>query len=324
MRDVTERVRAEAALQASEARYRATFEVGSVGMALTDRKGVFLETNPALAEILGYDSHELIGKFFSELTHPDDVETSVAALHALQQGQQCIRMEERYLKKNGSVVWVDVSVAVLRDPQGEATQFVTHVIDISERKRIEDRLRQDEEALRASEHFARSTVDALVAHIAILDEAGSVITVNSAWRQFALANPVITSNVNEGANYLEVCDMAQGHDAQSAYEFAAGIRAVLRCEQDEFTLEYSCSSPEEVRWFTGHVTRYPDLGVKRVVVTHENITKRKQAEEATKESSTFLTTHFECGTGADLLQGLESSLPWCQQGVDGILQQVGV
>lgn len=138
--------------------------------------------------------------------------------------------------------------------------------------------------LRESERFAHSTVDALSAPIAILDEAGVIIAVNRAWRSFAEVNDALPLNVCEGANYLAVCDAALGAGAEQAATFAVAVHAVMRGEQQEFSLEYPCHSPDQQRWFNVRFTRFSDQGAVRVVVSVENITQRKQLEEALRES----------------------------------------
>lgn len=137
---------------------------------------------------------------------------------------------------------------------------------------------QHEQALRESERFARSTVDALSAHLAILDESGQIIAVNRAWREFANANQGQKSSVCEGMNYLTVCEKSKAHHCDEANVVAAGIRAVMRGEQEEFALEYPCHAPKEQRWFVVRATRFAGEGPVRVVVVHENITQRKLAE----------------------------------------------
>ena len=141
-----------------------------------------------------------------------------------------------------------------------------------------------EPLLPASEGFGQSVLDALSAHIAILDETGSIIAVNHSWRRFAQANHPQPATVCEGANYLSVCDAARGDGAEQAAEFAAAVRAILRGEQDEFSLEYPCHSPDEKRWFNVHATTITSEGAARVVVAHETITTRKLAEEALRHS----------------------------------------
>jgi PAS domain S-box-containing protein len=136
----------------------------------------------------------------------------------------------------------------------------------------------------ASEHFLHSALDALLAHVAILDETGTIITVNRAWRRFAETNSTNPGGLAEGANYLAVCDTAAEPDSEGAAEFAAGIRAVLQDAQDEFVLEYPCHSPTEKRWFIGRVTRFAADGGTCLVVAHENITERRLVEATLRES----------------------------------------
>ena len=141
-----------------------------------------------------------------------------------------------------------------------------------------------------SEGMARSTLDALSAHIAILDERGIIVAVNRAWRVFAEANHAVMGVVCEGADYLAVCAAARGPDAALAAQFAADLRAVMRGGQDEFALEYPCPSPAEPRWFNVRVARFSSEGSARFVVAHENITERKQAETGLRESERLLRT----------------------------------
>ncbi len=137
---------------------------------------------------------------------------------------------------------------------------------------------------RASERVALATLDALSAHIAILDRSGAIIAVNRAWRNFAKANHQSLAGVCEGANYLSVCDAARGPDAAIAADFALAVRAIIRGKRREFSLEYPCHSPNEERWFDVRVTRFPGKGAARVVVSHENITGRKQSEAALRDA----------------------------------------
>jgi PAS domain S-box-containing protein len=135
-----------------------------------------------------------------------------------------------------------------------------------------------------SERFAYATLDALSEHVAVLDDDGTVVAVNRAWREFAQANAVSTRALVEGSNYFDACKSATSVDVEEAARFAAGLRAVIGGELDEFTLEYPCHSPTEKRWFIARVTRFVLEGATRAVVTHANITKRKLAEEALRQS----------------------------------------
>ncbi len=140
------------------------------------------------------------------------------------------------------------------------------------------------EALTQAESFAQSTINALSAHICVLDATGKILATNLAWQQFGEANPAPAPSAQIGANYLAVCDAGARPVAPDAAAFGIGIRAVMSGEQELFELEYPCHSPTEQRWFVGRVTRFPGTGSVRVVVAHENITGRKQAEIELREA----------------------------------------
>jgi two-component system nitrate/nitrite response regulator NarL len=132
---------------------------------------------------------------------------------------------------------------------------------------------------RWGEVFARSTLNSLSAHIAILDEKGRIVATNRAWQRFTSSNPPITTSAGPGTNYLEVSDAAASEGSEEALAFARGIRDVISGRLETFELEYPCHSPDEKRWFVGRVTRFPDTVPPKVVVAHEDITERRLAEE---------------------------------------------
>ncbi|MDO8835703.1 MAG: PAS domain S-box protein, partial [Vicinamibacterales bacterium] len=157
-----------------------------------------------------------------------------------------------------------------------------------------------EEALRRSEWYLRSTVDALSAPIVVLDDRGEIILTNKAYRDFGERNGVEPDVASEGANYLTVCDAASGEHSEEAKPFAEGIREVLSGKRSSFELEYPCHSPHEKRWFIGRVTPFTGEGPRRVVVVHENITGRKEAEMQLRLQSLVLNQIQDCVTVTDL------------------------
>ena len=141
------------------------------------------------------------------------------------------------------------------------------------------RSRPPEDGARRSERFARSVLDGLSAHVAVLDGTGTIVAANVAWKEFAAANGADPGSVSEGADYLRACDSASGPNAEGATAFAAGIREVLGGRKERFELEYPCHSPTQRRWFVGRVSRLPEAGPPRAVVAHEDITDRRRHEE---------------------------------------------
>jgi PAS domain S-box-containing protein len=138
------------------------------------------------------------------------------------------------------------------------------------------RERNDEElvATQARLREARATLDSLLTEIVVLDRQGLVIQCNRAWSTFATANEA-HAEAEIGANYLTACDNA---DEETATSTAVALRAIIAGTSEEFTIEYPCHGPERERWFVLRATRYDGPGPARVVVAHDEITARRQAE----------------------------------------------
>ena len=128
-------------------------------------------------------------------------------------------------------------------------------------------------------HFAQTILNSITAHVAILDSEGFILETNNAWRNFARQNDLLVRPEKLCVNYLEICDNASEDTAGESSNVAQGIRAVIAGQIDEFVLDYPCHSPQERRWFSMKVTRAVDSEPVRVVVSHENITRLKLAEE---------------------------------------------
>src|SRR5580698_6743625 len=102
--------------------------------------------------------------------------------------------------------------------------------------------------------FAAAVIDALSSHICVVDKDSVIVTVNRAWQNFAVENPPVSSRTGVGANYLDICRIASGPDAEDAQKFASGVESVLKGKTELFEMEYSCHSPTKNRWFLGRVT----------------------------------------------------------------------
>jgi PAS domain S-box-containing protein len=146
VQDITERKRAEEALRESEERFRTTFEDAGVGMALVDMQGHPIKSNPALRQMLGYSAEELSRMTFTEYTHPEDRNLDWGLYRELVAGKRDkYEIEKRYLKKGGGVVWGLLTVSLVKDRHGCPVYAVGMVQDITERKRVEQALRESDQ-----------------------------------------------------------------------------------------------------------------------------------------------------------------------------------
>ncbi|MBJ7328768.1 MAG: PAS domain S-box protein [Solirubrobacteraceae bacterium] len=137
-RDITESKRADAALRETEELFRRTFEGAPIGMALVSPDGSWLRVNHAVCELLGFSAAELLSSSFQDITHPDDLEADLDLVREVLDGTRTeYQMEKRFLRKDRGVVWVLLSVSLIRGPDGAPRHFVSHLQDITERKRAE-------------------------------------------------------------------------------------------------------------------------------------------------------------------------------------------
>ena len=138
--DISERNRASDALLESERRFRGSFESASIGMALVALDGHFIEINPAFCELVGYSAEEMTSRRFQHITHPDDLARDLENVQRTLDGDfDSYQMEKRYVRSDGSEVWVMLSVTLVRGADGTPLHFVAHAQDIDARKRADER-----------------------------------------------------------------------------------------------------------------------------------------------------------------------------------------
>lgn len=282
--DVTERRRAEDALKESEERLRLAVEVTGMGVWSAEMPNPSrYEWSPHLKAIWGVRPDiEITPELVWSLVHPDDQDTVRRAMERSldPRGDGRFAVEHRVCRPDGTIAWVQAWGRTLFEGPMDArrpTRSVGVILDISARKRVE-------ETLRKSEELIRSILNALSAHIAVLDGEGNIIAVNSAWERFARANgdpAQVRSGV--GANYLEVCRRAAKDDPDLAMQVLAGLERVLDGTSPAFSIEYPCHSPAEQRWFLLHATPLP-VAVGGAVVSHTSVTDLKSATVSLHES----------------------------------------
>jgi diguanylate cyclase (GGDEF)-like protein/PAS domain S-box-containing protein len=139
--DITQRRETENALRDAEERFRRAFEDAPIGMALVAPDGRFLRVNRTLCDLTRRREVDLLGLTFQQITHPDDLDADIEQARRLLAGEiSSYQMEKRYVRPDGSLVPVMLSVSLVRDSEGEPLHYVSQIEDITDRKRAEDEL----------------------------------------------------------------------------------------------------------------------------------------------------------------------------------------
>jgi PAS domain S-box-containing protein len=186
--DITKQKEDEEELRASEERFRHAFAFAATGMALTDLEGRFLEVNAAYCHITGYSARELAAMNFQSITHSEDLAKKMHEVRRLLADEiPSFVIEMRYVRKDGSVVWVRNSVSLLCNGKHEPTRIILLVEDITERKQAEEALRQlsgrllqsqDDERRRLARELHDSTAQSLAAlgmNLEMVNEAAGLL-----------------------------------------------------------------------------------------------------------------------------------------------------
>lgn len=136
--------------------------------------------------------------------------------------------------------------------------------------------------------LAQTILDSISAHVAILDEDGFILKTNRAWKRFARLNEIQIRPDTFKVNYLEICNKASTEGDGNFAFVADGIKDVMLGKKEEFVMDYPCHSPDIKRWFNMRVTRTAQQTPARIIISHEDITSLKLAEESARQSESEL------------------------------------
>ena len=199
--DVSDRHASEIALRDREAQFRTTFEQAAVGLTHVGLDGRWLRFNQQVCEITGYPADELEHLTFQDITHPDDLVGDVALVEQVLNGQiDSYQLEKRYLRKDGGITWVRITVSLRRDEAGAPLYFIVPIEDVNARKQaevereallseLELRVSERTAELRTSEHRLQMITDSLPALVAYIDRGMKYRFANEAYRQWFGTDP---------------------------------------------------------------------------------------------------------------------------------------
>jgi PAS domain S-box-containing protein len=235
--DITERKQMEQALRESEERYRAIFNNAAVGINLSDRDTRFLQVNSRSASMLGYTQEELKALTVLDITHPDDREFSMANLSALIDGKiGSYRVQKRYVRRDGEVVWADVHVSAIHNRRGEFVANLAVIEDITDRKRAEqERERMRAQLLQAQKMEAIGTLTGGMAH-----EFNNLLTIVSGYAELLLSEK--SESDPEHSDLKRIV-----HAAQRGAELVRSLLAFSRKSEMNFAPVNLNSEVEQVK-----------------------------------------------------------------------------
>ncbi|GAB2668215.1 hypothetical protein GCM10027036_22220 [Flavihumibacter cheonanensis] len=141
-------MRINAAIRSSRQEFSSAFEFASIGMALVSLDGKFTRVNSSLCKLLGYSSKELKALSFQEITHPDDLNTDLGYVEKMLSGEiDSYSMEKRYFRKDGSIIWINLSGSKVNDAEGKPLYFIAQIENINEWKKAQTELLQQKERI---------------------------------------------------------------------------------------------------------------------------------------------------------------------------------
>lgn len=269
--DISDRKAVEDQLRLSQQRFSRAFSTAPQGMALVSPQGRWLEVNQALCTMLGYSREQLLNTDFQHVTHPDDLEVDLHNVEDLLAGEiSSYQMEKRYLDSQQRIIWVLLSVSLVRDSDNQPVHFVAQIQDFSERIAAEM-------AIREREDYLRTLLDNVLDAIITIDQQGYIETFNhAAERIFGYSHLEIT-----GHRVTQLLPQAQRLKRARVFShfLKAGIQQMLGKELELSALR----SNGEVFTIELAISQISHHGERRFIAVIRDIDERKRIERMKNE-----------------------------------------
>lgn len=195
----------------NEEKFRSIFEQAAVGIARVAPDGSWLEVNQRLCDIVGYSKAELLTRTFQDITHPDDLDTDLEYVRQILTGKlRTYSMKKRYFRNDGDIVWINLTVSLVRHENGEPKYFISVVEDISEQKKAEKELYAANQQLAASNQQLMATEQQLRAYNEQLKATNQQLKVTEQKLQVKNRLAEIFLLVTDDGMYLEVLSVVLG------------------------------------------------------------------------------------------------------------------
>jgi len=295
---------AAAVAKRSERDYRSLLEsVTDYAIFRLDADGIVVSWNAGAQEVAGYTSNEIIGQHYSCFFTNEDRSSGLPdRILSAAKAEGRFEGEGWRTRRDGSRFWAGVVVNAIHDENGTLVGFAKVSRDITERRQAQKALRDARDeletrvakrtrelesanlALLERERFAEMVLNSMGSEIAIIDESGVILKTNNRWSAFGERNGASPDFKWIGSNYFDVCRMSEASGDTDSGQVLVGLIDLLNGRREDFNFAYSCSSPDESRWFILRARPLIVSGRVLAVITHENVTELKKTQEAIRVS----------------------------------------
>lgn len=283
IRYAIERKRAQVALKASEDRFASFMERSPTIAFIKDAQGRYLYANRLFEQTLGLQAGQWRDRRDDDLLPRHAAEPMKANDAAVLLGGRSIEIHEIIPGVDGDREWL-----TFKFPFTTATgqkHLAGMAVDITLRVRAEEALREAEAARLEAVQLQSDTLNALPAHVALIDSEANIIVVNEAWRQYSISAGATEGSLSAPWNYLRVLERSWQNGWSESEVILNGLRRVLSGQTPSFTYEYRCEAPGQLpRWFNMIATALTGSVRRGAVVMHIDITDRRRTEELLAQS----------------------------------------